>query len=231
MNWQREVSVEEIDGQKVVVKRNKRTKGFHEFLVVYAYSLISLLLAKPSSPPLITELMRNEGYAMRRMLNFIGIQTPGLIYISDSYLIEEYIEGGNLYIALSSGKSSSLAFEAGLFTGKLHLASYSFVDNKAQNFLIRKDSIIRTDIGFIKKCNSFYARSMDIGSFLASVMDLEKYPEIQKEFYRGYLMASGCKFPRLSILLRNTLSLGFSSDHRITVRNILLDHSSGLIEI
>ena len=50
VNWQRKVSVEELNGQKVVVKRNKPTKEFHEFLLIYMYSLISMLLANPSAP-------------------------------------------------------------------------------------------------------------------------------------------------------------------------------------
>lgn len=230
VNWQREVTVEELNGQKVVVKRNKRTKVFHELLVVYSYSLISILLAKPSPPPVINNIMRNEGYDMRKNLSLIGILTPALISISDTFIVEEYIEGGNVYEALSCDQSSVLAFEVGRFTGKLHKSSYAFVDNKAQNFLVKKDSVIRTDLGFIQKSDSIYAKSMDIGSFLASVMDLDRYAEIQRAFYEGYKLESGYKFPRLSVLIRNALSIGFSSNYRTTLRNIVLDHLSELID-
>lgn len=223
VNWQREVSVEELNGQKVVVKRNKLTKEFHEFLLLYMYSLISMILAHPSSPPTFSEIMRNEGRDMRKSLEEIGISTPALISISDIDLVEEYIEGGDLYVALASGQQARLAFTAGCLTGRMHKSGYTFVDNKAQNYLVRRDSVVRTDLGFIRKSNSRYARSMDIGSFLASVMDLGRYREVETEFFKGYVSEFGRKFPYISIILRNILSLGFSSDSKTTLRNMVLD--------
>lgn len=223
VNWQREVSVTELNGQKVVVKRNKPTKEFHEFLLIYMYSFISMLLAHPSAPPTFSEMMRNEGREMRRNLEKIGISTPELISISDIDLVEEYIEGGDLYVALASDQPARLAFDAGCLTGRMHKSGYAFVDNKAQNYLVRGDSVVRTDLGFIKKSNSHYARSMDIGSFLASVMDLDRYREIEKAFYDGYLSECGHKFSYISIIIRNILSLGFSSDSKTTLRNMVLD--------
>lgn len=223
VNWQREVSLEELNGQKVVVKRNKPTKEFHEFLIIYAYSLISLLLAHPSAPPASSEIMRNEGYEMRNSLKRMGISTPELISISPNDLVEEYIEGGDLYRALASGSDAALALEAGRLTGRLHRAGYVFVDNKAQNYLVRGNSVIRTDLGFMQKDSSLYSRSMDIGSFLASVMDLDRYSEIVNAFYGGYLAESGSRFSYISIVIRNVLSIGFSSSSRTTLRNMLLD--------
>jgi tRNA A-37 threonylcarbamoyl transferase component Bud32 len=223
VNWQRKISVEEQNGQKVMVKRNKPTKLFHEFLIIYAYSLISLLFFHPSPPPTFSEITRNEGYEMRNNLKKIGIRTPKLFSMSDTNLIEEYIEGGNLYLALASGSDILLAYEAGCITGKLHEAGYAFVDNKAQNYLVTGDSVIRTDLSFMKKTHSHYSKSMDIGSFLASVIDLGRYGEIVQSFHDGYLSESDSKFSYLSILIRNVLSVGFSSNSKTTLRNILLD--------
>ena len=223
VNWQREVSVEELDGQKVVVKRNKPTKEFHEFLLIMMYSLISMLLAHPSAPPAFSEIMRNEGRDMRKSLEKIGVSTPELISISDIDLVEEYIEGGDLYIALASGQPARLAFGAGCLTARMHRAGYAFVDNKAQNYLVRGDSVMRTDLGFIQKSSSRYARSMDVGSFLASVMDLSRYREVEQAFFDGYVSESNRKFSYISIIIRNVLSLGFSSDSKTTLRNMLLD--------
>jgi tRNA A-37 threonylcarbamoyl transferase component Bud32 len=223
VNWQRKISVEEQNGQKVMVKRNKPTKLFHEFLIIYAYSLISLLFFHPSPPPTFSEITRNEGYEMRNNLKKIGIRTPKLFSMSDTNLIEEYIEGGNLYWALASGSDTLLAYEAGCITGKLHEAGYAFVDNKAQNYLVTGDSVIRTDLSFMKKTHSHYSKSMDIGSFLASVIDLGRYGEIVQSFHDGYLSESDSKFSYLSILIRNVLSVGFSSNSKTTLRNILLD--------
>ena len=170
VNWQREVSVEERKGQKVMVKRNKPTKQFHEFLILYAYSLISVLLFHPSTPLTFSEIIRNEGYEMRKNLKKIGISTPVLLSMSDTDLIEEYIEGGDIYRVLASGGDVMLAYNAGCITGKAHQAGYAFVDNKAQNYLVRGESVIRTDLGFMKKNSSYYSKSMDIGSYLESVM-------------------------------------------------------------
>jgi tRNA A-37 threonylcarbamoyl transferase component Bud32 len=226
VNWQREVSLEERNGQKVVVKRNKPTKQFHEFLMIYAYSLISLLLFHPSTPLTFSEIIRNEGCEMRKNLRKIGISTPMLLSMSDADLVEEYIEGGDIYRALASGGDVVLAYEAGCITGKLHQAGYTFVDNKAQNYLARGESVIRTDLGFMKKTNSHYSKSMDIGSFLASVMDLDRYGEIAKSFHDGYRSEADSKFSYLSIVIRNVLSTGFSSSSKTTLRNMLLDSRS-----
>jgi hypothetical protein len=78
-------------------------------------------------------------------------------------------------------------------------------------------------LGFIKKTDSEFARSMDIGSFLASTMDLRTYADIEAAFFKGYLSATGTKFSALSIVLRNLLSLGFSSNSALTFQNMLLD--------
>lgn len=220
------MSLEERNGQKVVVKRNKPTKQFHEFLIIYAYSLISLLLFHPSTPLTFREIIRNEGCEMRKNLRKIGISTPMLLSMSDADLIEEYIEGGDIYRALASGGDIVLAYEAGCITGKLHQAGYTFVDNKAQNYLARGESVIRTDLGFMKKTNSHYSKSMDIGSFLASVMDLDRYGEIAKSFHDGYRSEADSKFSYLSIVIRNVLSTGFSSSSKTTLRNMLLDSRS-----
>ena len=223
VNWQRNISVEMRKGQKVMVKQNKRTKLFHEFLIAYAYSLISILLFHPSSPPALSEINRNEGYEMRNKLKEIGISTPRLFSISDAKLVEEYVEGGDLYWALISGGNTILAYKAGSITGKLHKAGYTFIDNKAQNYLVRGDSVIRTDLGFMKQNHSLYSRSMDIGSFLASVMDLANYNEIYESFSAGYLAESGINLSYLSIAIRNVLSVGFSSTARIMLKNMLMD--------
>jgi tRNA A-37 threonylcarbamoyl transferase component Bud32 len=223
VNWQRQVSLEEINGQKVMVKRNKPTKQFHEFLILCAYSLISILLLHPSAPVAFSEIIKNEGYEMRKKLRKIGISTPVLLSISDTYLIEEYIEGGDIYQALASTGDIMLAYKAGSITGKAHQAGYTFVDNKAQNYLVNEEAVIRTDLGFMKKTRSHYSKSMDIGSFLASVMDLDRYDEIAKSFYDGYISESGSKFSYRSIIIRNLLSAGFSSSSKITLRNMLLD--------
>jgi tRNA A-37 threonylcarbamoyl transferase component Bud32 len=226
VNWQRQVSQEMLNGQKVMVKRNKPTKQFHEFLILYAYSLISLLLFRPSAPLAFSEINNNEGYEMRKSLEKIGISTPVLLSVSDTDIIEEYIEGGDIYRVLASGGDVILAYKAGCITGRAHQAGFTFIDNKAQNYLVKEECVLRTDLSFMKKTNSRYSKSMDIGSFLASVMDLDRYNEIAKSFHDGYISETACEFSYRSIVIRNLLSAGFSSCSKTTLRNMLLDSRS-----
>jgi hypothetical protein len=67
---------------------------------------------------------------------------------------------------------------------------------------------------------------MDIGSFLASVMDLDRYGEISKSFYEGYMSEADSKFSALSIVIRNVLSAGFSSSSKTTLKNMRIDSRS-----
>ena len=226
VNWQRDISIEVIDGTKVVIKRNKALKDFHEYLLITTYTFISILLAHPDRPPLTIGhmSMKNESFEMRRYLRNIGIPTPSLISITNKVLIEEFIEGGDLYQAFSKGKDSSLAFQAGTLTGKMHSAGCVFTDNKAENYLLDSQNlIIRTDLGFIQKNGSLFSRSMDIGSFLASVMDLSRpqYREIEEAFLNGYKSEIDDDVPYLSLVLRNILSLGFSSNQPAMLQNML----------
>lgn len=228
VNWQKDISIEELNGQKVVVKRNKSTKDFHEYLLISVYTLISILLVHPSSPPLVGDMtINNEGYNMRRILGQLGIPTPRLISISDTALIEEYVEGGDLYKAFSEDNDTILlAFQAGALTGKLHKAGYVFIDNKSQNYLVKSHNlVVRTDLGFMQKKDSIFSRSMDIGSFLASVIDFEsfQYRVIEKAFFQGYRSEMKQYFPYLSIILRNILSLGFASNQIAMFRNMFVD--------
>lgn len=223
VNWQRDISVEERAGRKVVVKRDKPTKGFHEFLLLSTYTIISLILAHPSAPP--RDIAKNEGSEMRNTLQRAGICTPRLVSIRGKELVEDYVQGGDLYRAFAAGISSIFAQEAGRLTALAHAAGLVFTDNKAQNFLVQGTSLLRTDLGFIQKRNSTFARSMDTGSFLASVIDLQNYREIERAFYDGYLLQSGKKLPYLTLIIRNLLSLGFSSNGKIALHNIMLDSS------
>jgi tRNA A-37 threonylcarbamoyl transferase component Bud32 len=225
VNWQRDISIETVNGKKVIVKKNKASKGFHEYLLVVAYGLISILMMHPSPPPSLGEITRkNEGFSMRSILRYIGVPTPNLLSISDTIIIEEYISGGNLYQAFSQGRDIKLSYCAGVLTGKLHNAGYSFVDNKCQNYLIdHLQSIIRTDLGFTQKNTSAFSRGMDIGTFLASVIDLEQntYLKIENLFLQGYESESKDPIPFFWLILRNLLSLGFASNRILMVRNML----------
>lgn len=228
VNWQRDVTFEERDGRKVVVKRNKSTKEFHEFLISFVYTLISLILLRPS-PPAFSEIMANEGQAMRTDLASKGIPTPGLVAIGEEYLIEEFVEGGDLYRSLARSTSTALAYRAGILTGRCHQAGYAFIDNKVQNYLVRGEEVVRTDLAFTQRTISPFARSMDIASFLASVMDLRGYPEVEGAFFDGYLSETGHKFSYGAIIVRNLLSLGFSANSSTMLRNMMLD-SRPLVE-
>jgi tRNA A-37 threonylcarbamoyl transferase component Bud32 len=215
-----------MNGKKVVVKRNKLSKNLHDNLLVFSYSILSILLAHPSAPPeLGSKMMLNEGFEMRQKLQLIGIPTPSLISITSTLLIEDFIPGGNLYQALSNGGYTSLAFSAGIITGRLHKSGFTFIDNKSQNYLVTfSRKVLRTDLAFIQKKDSIFARSMDIGSFLGSLLGLDskKYKEIENAFYAGYYSEVKTRIPYLSIILRNMLGFGLSLSSN-WIKNILQD--------
>ncbi|HEX7178850.1 MAG TPA: hypothetical protein VF220_03925 [Nitrososphaeraceae archaeon] len=215
VNWQRNISIMELNGRKVVIKRNKSSKNFREYILISAYTLLSISTCHPAPPPRIgNRIVLNEGFQMRKKLEGIGISTPRLISISEKQLIEDFIEGGNLYEAILNGKDPYLAFNVGVITGKLHNSGYVFIDNKAQNYLVTlSNGLLRTDLAFIQRDNSLYSRSFDIGSFLASVMGLEskKYDQIENALLEGYKTQTSKSFPYLSIVLRNILCFGLSS--------------------
>lgn len=179
----------------------------------------------PSPPPLLGEISRkNEGFAMRILLRDLGVPTPDLLSISDKIIVEEYIAGGNLYRAFSRRRCIDLSYHAGVLTGRLHNAGYSFIDNKCQNYLIGEiEPIIRTDLGFTQKNASAFSRGMDIATFLASVIDLDQhtYLTIEESFLRGYFSESKKSIPSFWLVLRNILSLGFASDRILMARNML----------
>jgi tRNA A-37 threonylcarbamoyl transferase component Bud32 len=232
INWQRDVNIAKRNGQKVVVKSNKSSKSFHEYLLALSYTLVSVALGHPDSPPTVGEkVAKNESDNMRSHLEKLGIRTPRLISLSDSLLVEEFIEQGDLYSVFLDTSSkrviSSLANEAGMMTGSLHSDGSVFVDNKCQNYLVGKNygMLYRTDLGFIQKKNSVFSRSMDIGTFLASALDLSpsRYTAIESGFHRGYCSVTNRGFPYLSIILRNILAPGFAFDHAYMLKNMFID--------
>jgi hypothetical protein len=98
VNWQKDVEIANRNGQRVVLKRDKKTKGFHEYLLASTYTLVSIALGHPDTPPIVGQsATENEGNNMRDYLEKLGIRTPRLITLSDSLLVEEYIERGDLY--------------------------------------------------------------------------------------------------------------------------------------
>jgi len=223
INWQRDIEITQFNGKKVIVKKDKTTKVFNEYFLIFLYSLISIFLLHPSSPTKFGKLiMINEGEENRKKLNKIGIPTPQLYYINKNKIIEEYIGEGNLYRFLKNDGDIKVVFKAGVITAKLHNAGFCFIDNKAQNYLVKRSELLRTDIGFIQKQGSIFAKSLDIGLFLSSLIDLdpEKYRLIEKAFLDGYRSESGNKIPYLSIIIRNISSLGISLNHHNLITNL-----------
>jgi tRNA A-37 threonylcarbamoyl transferase component Bud32 len=225
VNWQRHVRRGEYEGHKVVIKTNKKIKGFRDFILVFAYVLTSVLVLHPSSPhPLGAMLLQNESIGMREMLRKLHILSPTLLYISPQVLIEEFIEGGNLYAHLENGGRPSFAGNAGILTARLHNAKLVFLDNKSENYLMNtQGELIRTDLSFIMRDDSVFSRSMDIASFLASIMDLgsSQYRLIHDTFINAYEKEMGDSCPYLYVILRNILALGFSSNRGNTFMNLL----------
>ena len=121
MNWvnlQRDIKITKVDGRKVIIKKDKVTKVINEYFLIFLYSLISVILLHPSSPPKLgRSILINESEENRQKLNKIGIPTPHLYHINKNTIIEEYIEDGNLYKFLKNGGDMDIVFKAGAITG------------------------------------------------------------------------------------------------------------------
>ena len=228
INWERKITKTKFGNNLVVVKRNKSFTRFRQFILIFCFTLISICSCNPAHPPEIgKKILENEGFHSRNKLKLIGINSPKLFSISENEIVEEFIEGGNLYSCFNSEKPEELALEVGKITGKLHQSGMVFIDNKCQNFLVTKErELIRIDLGFIQKSDSIFSQSMDIGSFLASIIDLDPtlYRVVEKEFLIGYIRTTNKKIPYLSIILRNILALGLVYSHGNMIKNMLNKH-------
>ena len=230
INWERKITKTKFGNNIVVVKKNKSFTGLRQFILIFFFILISIFSGNPTNPPEIGKrILENESFKSRNKLKLIGINCPKLFFITNKEIIEEYIDGGNLYFFFTTKKVNDLAFEAGKITGKFHQKGLVFIDNKCQNFLVTKErKLIRIDLGFIQKSKSVFAQSMDIGSFLASILDLEPpiYKILEKEFLIGYasMTNNNNKIPYLSIILRNILALGFVYSYKNMIKNMLNKH-------
>lgn len=229
VNWQRRIRIAVINKRKVVIKENQKFKAFHEFLISFVYLVLSLILLHPSKPlTLGKNMIYNEGFEMRENLRKIGIVTPQLIKIHDYEIIEEYIGMGNLYEYLKKSNNFSPVFEAGVITGRLHKVNLVFIDNKLQNYLLAdKSLVVRTDLSFIQKSSSIFSRSIDIATFLSSAFDFNSdiYAKIEEAFFDGYYSVYCQKFPYISIILRNILSMGFFSNLSF-IKNMFINSTS-----
>jgi len=224
VNWQRDIAISKIDGMTVVIKRNKTVKSINEYLLVFIFTFISFVLLHPT-PPFRTgkSILQNEGSSSRQKLKKLGIHTPKLIEINKEVIIEEFIDGGNLYAFLQKNDNLDIVQKVGTITRILHNSGSCFIDNKAQNYLVRDLEIIRTDLGLIQNHASEYGKSLDIGIFLASLLDLdnEKYKIIEKSFLDGYKSSPADKLPYLSVIVRNIAALVLVSDHSNLAKNLL----------
>ncbi len=224
MNWQRDIAISKIDGKMVVIKRNKTVKSINEYLLVFVFTFMSFVLLHPTSPFRTGKsILLNEGSLSRQKLNDLGIRTPRLIEINNDVIIEEYIDGGNLYGFLQKSNNLEIVYKVGIITRNLHDSGSCFIDNKAQNYLVKDLEIIRTDLGLIQNHASEYTKSVDIGIFLASLLDLdnEKYKIIEKSFLDGYKSNPIDKLPHLTVIVRNIVALVLVSDHSNLAKNLL----------
>lgn len=208
----------------VVIKRNKMVKSINEYLLVFIFTFISFVLMHPTPPLKIGKsILLNEGTFNRQKLKDLGIHTPRLIEINKDVIIEEYIDGGNLYGFLKKSNNLEIVSKVGTITRTLHNSGSCFIDNKAQNYLVKDLEIIRTDLGLIQNHVSEYTKSLDIGIFLASLLDLdnENYKIIEKSFLDGYKNNPSDKLPYLSVIVRNITALVLVSDHYNLAKNLL----------
>lgn len=226
-SWHRKVELYQIGQRKVVVKKEKRLQLLRTLILWFSYYLTSILSFSLSSVVLSKYVMiQNEKKKTRSELENIGIDTPCLYTLKNNHVIEEFVEGTNLYEWLRSSDvntGSRSAYEVGCLTGRLHLINYAFIDNKAQNYLVTKnEKIFRIDIGFIQKKANTFQKIMDVGTFLGSLLDLQRsrFVRIHKSFVKGYEETVGTNITWRAFLIRNMVSLLLAPRYMNTIPNM-----------
>ncbi len=125
----------------------------------------------------------------RNILSSMGITTTKLVNFSlENYFLEEIFEHSyrdlkhiEMEDTLAGAKC---ARTIGKITRMLNDRGVFFIDNKSSNWLLKKDSIIRTDLELLRhenKNRDFYAMC-DCVSFLSSVGN----EHVRKGFMEGY---------------------------------------------
>jgi Kae1-associated kinase Bud32 len=190
------------------------------------FTFMSFILMHPCSPLKTGKfILLNEGFSSRYELEKIGILTPKLLKIDQDTIVEEYVEGGDLYAYLKNSDNLSIVRQFGSITRTLHDNGACFIDNKAQNYLVRNSEIYRTDLGLMQDKVTEFTKSLDIGIFLASLLDLEnaKYKKIEEQFLVGYTrnVKSNHNIPYLSIIIRNIAALVLAANHKNLAKNLL----------
>ncbi len=189
---QHKVTLKEIDGKQIIVKRNRISKFMKELILDSAFVFLSLIVGHPSMPFSINQdhIDQNECDG-RNILQNLGIKTPKILKFEKGMYEEEYVNEGDLYYVFDEGSledCAKLSSKAGTITAIMHRNGFVFMDNTAYNYLVQNNQIYRTDVGLFDSTDNTLARSLDIGTFLASVMDLQenKYQIVRKNFLEGY---------------------------------------------
>jgi tRNA A-37 threonylcarbamoyl transferase component Bud32 len=177
-------------------------------------------------------MKQNEERETRNKLKKTEICTPNLYAIKDHHLVEEFVEGTNLYewshssnlkSACVCARACRIVYKVGCLTGRLHENNWAFIDNKAQNYLITEhEKIYRVDTEFLqKKCDNFQ-KYMDVGTFLGSLLDLQrsKYECLLQSFLDGYSKTTGKDVSLKAFLVRNMVSLLLAPKYSNTIPNM-----------
>ena len=106
INWERKITRAKYGNNTVVVKRNKSFTSLRQFILIFCFTFMSICSGNPANPPKIGKrILENESSESRNKLKLIGINCPKLFSITNEEIIEEYIDGGNLYPFFMTKKS------------------------------------------------------------------------------------------------------------------------------
>ncbi len=229
-SWHRKVELYQMGKRKVVVKKNKKLQLLRTLVLWFLFYLASAFSLSSSCIILYARvMMQDEERETRNELKKIGIYTPHLYAIKDNHLIEEFVEGTDLYEwSRSSNRRSAcrIVYNVGCLTGKLHKNNWAFIDNKAQNYLVTEhEKIYRIDTEFLQKKVDNFQKYMDIGTFLGSLLDLQRsrYECILQSFLEGYSKTTGKDVSLKAFLVRNMISLLLAPKYTNTIPNMWID--------
>lgn len=184
----RNITLSEINGMPVVIKNYQMP--IKPLFVDFSKSTFSLLFKMPRISFLSREDRILREVLGHEKLNKIGIAVPKILEFSfdDFYIVEEYINGDNLYNLIKSSEKDekeNLSYQVGKITGQLHSLGHAFFDNRPQNYIFKDGTIFRVDLETFEFEPSLFEKYCDVISFTES-FNGKMRDDVHESFISGY---------------------------------------------
>lgn len=189
------IKVLEGDGRKILIKEFDVIKPALIFtlynIACFIDSMLNLSIFKFEDYyfPSVKKRIENELNG-REVLRGLNVKTPEVYEYDDKKMIMEFIDGINLldfYWKRDLNEIYDISKRIGLKLRELHDSGYSYMDCRAENYIVSDGEIYRVDLEFFTKATEFRKIS-DIVTFDTSIIGLDKdrFMTVIKGFHEGY---------------------------------------------